>query len=78
VNVDPLAELAERVTCVLYAKLAEHDAPQVIPLGLLVTVPLPVPLFVTVNACGPGLEAVNVAVAVTACDVVTVHCVDVP
>jgi len=41
----------------------------VIPAGVLVTVPLPVPAFVTVRAIGTS----NVAVTVVAADRVTVH-----
>jgi hypothetical protein len=39
---------AVRVTAVPFVKDAEHVPPQLIPLGELVTVPLPVPAFVTV------------------------------
>jgi hypothetical protein len=47
VNVDPVAAVAVRVTDVL--KLTEQVVPQLMPLGLLVTVPLPVPAGVTVR-----------------------------
>lgn len=46
-KVDPADGVAVRVTTVLSAKLNEHVAPQLIPGGLLVTVPLPVPPFWT-------------------------------
>lgn len=39
----PAAACAVKVTGVLAAKLAEHVLPQLIPAGLLVTVPLPAP-----------------------------------
>lgn len=52
VNVDPAAGAAVSVTSVPSAKLFEHVAPQLIPLGLDVTVPVPVPAFVTVKSCG--------------------------
>jgi len=37
----PMAEVAVSVTCVPLANDAEHDAPQLMPLGALVTVPPP-------------------------------------
>jgi hypothetical protein len=46
-------------------KLALHVSPQLMPEGALVTVPAPVPEFVTVSctvAGGGGAEALNVAV----------------
>ena len=42
-KVEPLAGVAVRVTCVPLAKEAEQVAPQLMPVGLEVTVPLPVP-----------------------------------
>src|SRR2546427_8994720 len=50
VKVEPAAGLAVRVTAVPLAKLAEQVATQLIPAGLLVTVPDPVPASVTVSA----------------------------
>mgnify|MGYP007103403757 CR=1 FL=1 len=47
---EPDAALAVSVTVVPDVKLAEHVEPQLIPVGLDVTVPLPVPDFVTVRA----------------------------
>ena len=49
VKVEPAAGVAVNVTAVPLAKLAEQVAPQVIPAGKLVTVPLPVPAGVTVR-----------------------------
>src|SRR5438093_11251646 len=49
-NTDPLAGVAVSVTDVPLANDALHVAPQLIPTGLLVTVPLPLPAFVTVRA----------------------------
>src|SRR2546427_247532 len=48
-NTDPLAGTAVKVTCVPLANAALHMAPQSIPAGLLATVPLPLPAFVTVR-----------------------------
>jgi len=48
-KVEPAAGAAVSVTAVPLVKLAEHVAPQVIPVGALVTVPLPVPAAVTVR-----------------------------
>ncbi len=42
-----VAGVALSVTCVFCGKLAEHVAGQLIPAGLLVTVPVPVPAMVT-------------------------------
>jgi hypothetical protein len=47
VKVDPSEAVAVNVIEVPLAKLAEHVAPQLIPAGLLVTVPAPVPALVT-------------------------------
>ena len=47
VNTLPLAGDAVKVTLVPELKLTEHVAPQLIPAGELVTVPLPVPAFDT-------------------------------
>ena len=46
-NVEPVAAVAVRVTIVPLLKLAEQVLPQLIPLGELLTVPLPVPDFAT-------------------------------
>ena len=49
VKVEPAAGVAVRVTTVPLANEAEHDAPQAMPAGALVTVPLPTPLGLTVS-----------------------------
>ena len=49
VNVDPLFAAAVRVMDVALAKLPEQLAPQLIPAGELVTVPVPVPESATVS-----------------------------
>ncbi len=49
VNVEPAAGVAVRVTAVPVVKPVEQVAPQVMPAGALVTVPLPAPDFATVS-----------------------------
>jgi hypothetical protein len=48
-NVEPVVGVAISVTCLLLAKLPEHvpTPGQLIPLGLLLTVPVPTPASVT-------------------------------
>ena len=53
-----------------------HVAPQLIPVGELATVPVPVPAFVTVSVYETGKS--NVAVTLCACDIVTTQVVAVP
>src|SRR5262245_42283227 len=50
VNVEPVDAEAVRVTTVPPVNAIEHPVPQLMPAGELVTVPLPVPAFVTVSA----------------------------
>src|SRR2546425_8145241 len=69
VKAEPAAGLALRVTTVPLAKLAEQVAPHVIPAGLLVTVPAPVPALETVSAN----VGAKVAVTVVAAESVTTH-----
>src|SRR2546425_5126085 len=68
VRVEPAAGAAVSVTAVPLEKLAEQVAPQVIPAGALVTVPLPVPAGVTVRA---NVCRVKVAVTVVAAESVS-------
>src|SRR5712691_3862936 len=48
-NTEPATGVAVRVTLVLRVKVAAQVAPQVIPVGVLVTVPSPVPVLATVR-----------------------------
>ena len=48
-NVELASAAAVNVTCVPLAKLALHVVPQLMPAGLLVTVPVPVPESATVS-----------------------------
>jgi hypothetical protein len=66
-EVDPAA--ADKVTTVLLAKSAEQVAPQLMPVGTLVTVPEPVPFLLTIRAYKIGVE---VAVGVSVLDAVAV------
>src|SRR2546427_6989810 len=70
VKVEPAAGVAVSVTAVPLEKLAEQVAPQLIPAGELVTVPLPVPALLTVSA---KLGRLKVAVTVVAAETVTAH-----
>jgi hypothetical protein len=53
-NVEPESGAAVRFTTAPLSKFAEHVGPQEIPAGELTTVPVPVPLFVTVSAKDVG------------------------
>jgi len=69
-KIEPAAGAAVSVTAVPLGKLAAQVAPQVMPVGELVMVPLPVPVLETVRAkvCG-----VKVAVTVVPAETVTVQ-----
>jgi hypothetical protein len=69
-NVEPVAGAAVRVTAVPLVNDAEQVAPQAMPAGVLVTVPLPVPALVTVSA-KDDCTKVNVAVTDVAAFTVT-------
>jgi len=75
VKVEPAAATAVRVTTVLLVNDAEHAVPQEMPVGALVTVPLPVPALVTVSAKD---GRANVAVTLCAALIVTVQVAVVP
>jgi hypothetical protein len=70
VNVEPVAGVAVKVTAVPLANAAEQVAPQEMPVGALVTVPLPAPVLLTVSVT---LCWANVAVTDWAALIVTVH-----
>src|SRR5438034_5478563 len=69
-KVEPAAGAAVNVTAVPLAKLAAQVAPQVMPAGLLVTLPAPVPALETVSV---KICRVKVAVTVVAALRVTVQ-----
>ncbi|UWZ83054.1 hypothetical protein MOP44_21095 [Occallatibacter riparius] len=60
-KVEPAAAVAVSVTDVPVGKLAEHVDPQLIPEGLLVTVPVPAPANATVSCAGGTVAVLNVA-----------------
>jgi len=70
VKVEPAAATAVRVTTVLLVNDAEHVVPHEMPVGALVTVPLPVPALVTVSAKD---GRANVAVTLCAALIVTLQ-----
>src|SRR5438132_4744088 len=63
VKEEPAAGAAVRVTAVPLGKLAAQVAPQVIPTGALVTVPLPAPAGMTVSEIGRASWRAGVVVA---------------
>ena len=71
-KVEPELEVAVRVIEELEVKLAEHVLPQLMPDGLLVTVPEPVPLVLTVNEY-VEVDWPNVAVTDRVAAIETVH-----
>jgi len=71
-NVEPVEGVAVSVTELPSAKGAEHVAPQLMPAGLLVTVPVPVPAFETVRVLVVP-EPVKVAVTTWSELITTVH-----
>ena len=70
VNVEPVAGVAVKVRVLPLENDATHVVPQEIPVGALVTVPLPVPDLVTVSENDVG-NSVNVAVTALAALTVT-------
>ena len=65
-KVEPAAGVAVSVTAVPLANGAAHVVPQEMPAGVLVTVPLPAPVFETVNVKVGASVTVRLAVAVLA------------
>ena len=53
VNMEPAVGVAANVTAVPLVNACEQVAPQEMPAGALVTLPLPAPAVVTVSACLP-------------------------
>ena len=70
VKVEPGSGAASKVTKAPLGKGTEQVAPQSIPAGKLVTVPVPAPAVMTVSWNGPE----NVAVTDWAAIMVTTHC----
>ena len=68
---DPEAAVAVSVTDVPLGKLAAHVEPQLIPDGLLVTVPVPVPESFTVSWTGGTVDVLKVAVTEAAAESAT-------
>ena len=73
-KIEPVLGVVVRVTTVPFGYAAEQLVPQLIPDGLDVTVPAPVPFFDTASVSA----ASNVAVTLVAAFTVTVHVVDWP
>jgi hypothetical protein len=71
-KVEPAPAAALRVTAVPDWKVVLHRAPQSMPAGEEVTVPVPVPTFTTVRVVGTGTR-VKEAVTVWAVLMVTTH-----
>jgi hypothetical protein len=69
-NVEPGVASAVSVTIWPEVKAAAHVAPQLIPAGLEVTVPLPVPVLFTVRV---SWSSVNVAVSAVSAITLTTH-----
>ncbi len=65
VNVQPLAGVSFSVTCVPLPKFALQVEPQLMPVGELVTVPLPVSLTESVNSCVNVADTLSAALMVT-------------
>ena len=66
VKAEPMDSVAVSVTDVLLVKAAEQIEPQLMPAGMLVTVPLPRPVLVTDNEyrIGVGVGGMGVGVGV--------------
>src|ERR1044072_6090322 len=69
-NVEPVAGVAVSVTIVPLVKFSEQSMPQVMPAGIELTQPAPVPVFVAVTAV---VVFANVAVTLCACVMLTMH-----
>jgi hypothetical protein len=69
-KLDPDPAVAVNTTCEFALKFATHPSGHVIPVGVLTTVPFPVPASVTVSA---NVLALNVAVTLSGPLIVTEH-----
>jgi len=65
-KVEPVPAEAARVTLVPLEKFALHEVPHAIPPGVEVTVPLPVPFFVSVRVYEVGVLRAKAAVTLFA------------
>ena len=65
VKLEPALGVAVRVTELLLAKASLQSVPQLIPAGLLVTVPAPAPVLVTLRSCVAGASIVVAPVPYT-------------
>src|SRR5215470_6974128 len=71
---EPVAAFANNVTPVPVSNVAEHVAPQLMPAGLDVTVPLPAPVLAMLSVA----VRLNVAVTTWSPLIVTVHALAAP
>jgi hypothetical protein len=72
-NVEPELGVAVSVTAVPLAKLALQACPQLMPEGLLVTVPVPVPLSCTVSCTGGMVDVLKAAETLVPAETSTVQ-----
>src|SRR5262245_22716620 len=73
VNVEPPVGVAVRLTTVPLLYGSEQSAPQLMPAGLEVTVPLPAPVLLTVSGNVCGAWRLKFAVTVVAAFIVTLQ-----
>lgn len=78
VKLEPVVGAAVNVTTLPWSKLALHVAPQSIPAGADVTLPVPVPKAATVSATLLGASAVKLALTLWSVAIVKVQTEAVP